>query len=101
LRRNEIFANKDNNAAILDSRSQAFQELIMATTYDGSVNMDSRSSSRPSFVRRVFDRYIESRQQAANRIIASYIGSLDPAARAQLGYTDAQIECLRSRNRGF
>jgi hypothetical protein len=69
----------------------------MATTYNDSLTLGTRQKSRGSFLRRVFDRYIDARQREANRQIMIYLQSLDTATLRDYGYTDAQIEAINGK----
>lgn len=68
----------------------------MAITYTGSLDASNRARFAPGFARRLFNRYVETRQQEANRRVSGYLQGLADGTLKQFGYTEAQIQRLRS-----
>lgn len=68
----------------------------MAITYTDSLDASNRAGSTPGFARRLFDKYVETRQQKANRRVSGYLRGLADGTLEQFGYTEAQIQRLRS-----
>jgi len=63
---------------------------------------EARSETKPrsaSWVQRVFDRLAASREAQANRYLVDYLSAMSDERLAELGYTDAQIRCIRTERR--
>ncbi|MTH97909.1 hypothetical protein [Roseibium sp. RKSG952] len=54
--------------------------------------METRNSTRGSFVRRAFSRMIDARAAQAQRYVNGYLLSLDDATLAAHGYDRAELE---------
>lgn len=67
----------------------------MATTYNNALTERSTERSAPGLASRWFQRYVDSRQQEANRLVGDYLRTLDNEMLTDLGYTEAQITALR------
>jgi hypothetical protein len=68
----------------------------MAITYTGSLDAGNRARSKLGFARRLFNRYVETRQQEANRRVSTYLRGLSDGTLEEFGYTEAQIQRLRN-----
>jgi hypothetical protein len=68
----------------------------MAITYTGSLDAGNRARSTPGFVRRLFNRYAETRQREANRRVSAFLRGWTDEKLKEFGYTEAEIQRLRS-----
>jgi hypothetical protein len=67
----------------------------MAITYTNSLGANNKARSTPGFARRLFNRYVETRQREAQRRVSSYLRSLTDETLVEFGYTEADIQRLR------
>ena len=68
----------------------------MAITYTGSIEAGKRARSAPGFARRLFNRYVETRQKEASRRVSAYLRGLPDSKLEEFGYTEAEIQRLRA-----
>jgi hypothetical protein len=72
------------------------QEKIMAITYNGSLDAGNKARSAPGFARRLLNTLVEARQREANRRVSAYLRNLSDETLKEFGYTEAEIQRLRS-----